>query len=153
MKARTNCTHGTYGYAKTIKSRFNYYVTLIYPIPHPLSATNRFIVRQGNISFDFISVVLFSSFPYFLQKKCVSECPMKLPFVMSNSNTCLESCPKDNFASEHNICQSCDQECVGGCTNDTNKGCEKCEHVSLDGACLAKCPDSYEDSGGICRLR
>ncbi|XP_071823263.1 epidermal growth factor receptor-like isoform X1 [Apostichopus japonicus] len=85
------------------------------------------------------------------KRKCVTECPVEFPYMLE-TYTCVAACPENSFKSEDNICKSCHPECNEGCHNETNKGCLVCEHVKLDGACVAECPDSHEDTNGVCEM-
>ena len=45
--------------------------------------------------------------------------------------TCLENCPADMYESDTGLCQDCHEQCFGGCSGPTSRGCSSCQENSV----------------------
>ena len=58
-----------------------------------------------------------------------------------NGTECTTGCRQSEYPDSNGVCQSCDPECVGGCSGPGPSLCVKCAHFIADNhTCVAKCP-------------
>ncbi|XP_063722000.1 receptor tyrosine-protein kinase erbB-2-like isoform X2 [Symsagittifera roscoffensis] len=72
-----------------------------------------------------------------------------------NNKTCVSDCDtSSNFttkiSSEVKLCETCHEECEGGCTGRGPSECKKCRHFNNTGVCVKKCPVYMFPSDKLC---